>query len=152
MSGDAESPGEETVVASGGARGETPRRPGVFRWLWYAVSGRLPAEYRGWVLYDLSCRTWPLRHLARLVVPLVPVTAVLVVVLPGPASIRVTAVVLGAVIGLLFSFVFLHDSTERRALRFDYPPGALERARGERQAARDLARAADDFERRRFPH
>lgn len=128
-----------------------PQRPGALRWLWYAVSGRLPMSYRDWVLFDLSCRTWPLRHLARLVVPLVPVAAALTLVLPGPWSIRVTAVVLGSVIGLLFSFVFLHESTARRAVRFGYPEGAVQDARDARRATRDLARAAEDFRHRRRP-
>jgi len=112
-------------------------------------------SYRDWVLYDLSCRTWPLRHLARLVVPLVPVAAALTLVLPGPWSIRVTAVVFGSVIGLLFSFVFLNESTDRRATRFGYPSGAAEAARKERRASRSLAKAAEEFRRdgrsRRLP-
>ena len=133
----------------------TPRRPGVLRWLWYALSGRLPMRYRDWVLHDLSTPTWPLRHLARLVVPLVPVAVALVLVLPGPWSVRVTAVVMGSVIGLLFSFVFLNESTDRRAMRFGYPSGAAEAARQERRATRSLAKAAEEFRRdgrsRRFP-
>lgn len=119
----------------------------MFRWLWYAVSGRLPMRYRDWVLHDLSCRTWPLRHLARLIVPLVPVGVALAFVLPGPLSLRVTAVLMGAVIGLLFTFVFLFDSTEHRAQKFGYPPGALDQARQARRASKDLARAAEDFNR-----
>ena len=58
-------------------------RPGPLRWFWYAVGGRLPARYRSWVLHDLTCRTWPLRHLARLVAQLAPVAIVLVLLLPG---------------------------------------------------------------------
>jgi Family of unknown function (DUF5313) len=134
-----------------GERRTRPRRPGVGRWLWYAVSGRLPDSYRDWVLYDLSCRTWPLRQLAKLLVPLVPVAAVLLAVLPGPLSLRATAVVLGSLIGLLYTFVFLNESTERRAQRFGYPPGAVRAAREERRASRDLARAAEEFDRTRRP-
>jgi Family of unknown function (DUF5313) len=64
-------------------------RPGPLRWFWYAVGGRLPDRYRPWVLHDLTCRTWPLRHLARLVAQLAPVAIVLVLLLPGPLWIRV---------------------------------------------------------------
>jgi hypothetical protein len=127
--------------------GAAPRRPGVLRWLWYALTGRLPSTYRAWVLHDLSCRTWPLRHLAKLMVPLVPVDAALLAMLPGPMWLRANAVVLGSVIGLLFSFVFLEESTEHRAQRFGLPPGAVQGAREERRASRDLARAARDFDR-----
>jgi hypothetical protein len=119
----------------------------VGRWLWYALTGRLAPRYRDWAFRDLTCRTWPLRHLARLLVPLVPVAAVLVVVLPGPWSVRVTAVAMGMVIGLLFTFVFLDESTERRAARLGYPSGALEAARAQRRATRSLARIARRFHR-----
>jgi uncharacterized protein DUF5313 len=43
-----------------------------------STSGRLPARYRPWVLHDLTCRTWPLRHLAVLLAQLAPVAMVLV--------------------------------------------------------------------------
>jgi hypothetical protein len=117
--------------------GAAPRRPGVLRWLWYALTGRLPSTYRAWVLHDLS----------KLMVPLVPVDAALLAMLPGPMWLRANAVVLGSVIGLLFSFVFLEESTEHRAQRFGLPPGAVQGAREERRASRDLARAARDFDR-----
>ena len=61
-------------------------RPGPLRWFWYAVGGRLPDAYRPWVLHDLTCRTWPLRHLARLVAQLAPVAIVLVLLLEKPAA------------------------------------------------------------------
>ena len=125
-----------------------PQRPGVFRWLWYAISGRLPASYRDWVLYDLTCPTWPLRHLARLLVPLVPVVAILVVLLPGPWWLRAMAVLMGSVVGLLYTFVFLYESSDRRAAKFGYPSGTLQAAREDRRAAQALARAAADFQRR----
>jgi hypothetical protein len=110
-----------------------PRRPGVLRWLWYALTGRLPIGYRGWVLYDLTCGTWPLRHLARLLVPLVPVAAVLTILLPGAWSIRITAALMGSAIGLLFTFAFLDEATDRRAVRFGYPSGTAARVRKQRR-------------------
>ena len=111
-----------------------PRRPGVGRWLWYAVTGRLKPRYHAWAFRDLTCRTWPIRHLGRLLVPVVPVAALLIVLLPGPMSVRVTAAVTGMVIGLLYSFVFLHESTDRRAVKLGYPSGAVEAARQIRKA------------------
>lgn len=109
-----------------------PERPGAPRWLWYAVTGRLIPRYHAWAFHDLTCRTWPLRHLARLLVPAVPVAVLLIVVLPGPVSVRVMAAVTGMVIGLLYSFVFLHESTDRRAVKLGYPSGAVEAARRHR--------------------
>ena len=122
-------------------------RPGPLRWLWYAVGGRLPACYRPWVLHDLTCRTWPLRHLARLLAQLAPVTIVLVLLLPGPLWIRVMAAVGGSLVGLLYSFVFLYEATEGRAAKAGYPHGTLHEVRNERHTERALRRAADDFDR-----
>src|SRR5687767_11674981 len=41
------------------------RMPGPVRWLLYAYGRGLPAEYREWVLHDLTTRTWALRQLLR---------------------------------------------------------------------------------------
>jgi hypothetical protein len=125
------------------------KRPGPVRWLWYALTGRLDPRFHEWAFRDLTCRTWPVRHLARLLVWAVPVAALLLLVLPGAMSVRVTAAVTGMVIGLLYSFVFLHDSTERRAVKLGYPAGAAEDARKVRVADQDLARAEKEFRRRR---
>jgi hypothetical protein len=114
-----------------------PSRPGVIRWLWYALTGRLPIRYRDWVLYDLTCRTWPLRHLARLLIPLAPVAVLLALLLPGAWPIRITAALMGSAIGLLFTFAFLDDATDRRAVRFGYPSGAAQEVRDNRRRARD---------------
>ena len=123
-------------------------RPGPIQWAWYACGGRLPAQLRGWVLHDITCRTWPLRHLVRLLAQLVPVAAVLLVVLPGPLWVRLMAVVGGSVVGLLYSFVFLYEATEQRATKAGYPHGTAAQVRAERRASRSLARAARDFSER----
>jgi hypothetical protein len=123
------------------------RRPGPLRWFWYALGGRLPARYRSWVLYDLTCRTWPLRHLARLLVQLGPPVVLLVAVLPGPLWIRVMGAVGGAVVGLLYSFVFLYEATEGRAAKAGYPRGTLKEVRDERRTERALRQVAADFDR-----
>jgi hypothetical protein len=123
------------------------RRPGPIRWSWYALGGRLPGRYREWVLNDLTCRTWPLRHLARLLIQLAPVAAVLIALVPGPLWVRVMGAVGGSLVGLLYSYVFLYEATERRAAKAGYPPGTLHAVREERRAGRNLKRAADAFDR-----
>jgi hypothetical protein len=115
-----------------------PRRPGPLRWLGYAVTGRLPWDYREWVLEDLTCRTWPLRHLARLLVIVLPVAAALLLVLPGPLGVRLAAVSIGSIIGLSYTFVFLEESTDRRATRFGWPHGTPAEVRAFRARLRDL--------------
>jgi hypothetical protein len=124
------------------------RRPGPVRWLWYAAGGRLPSAYREWVLYDVTCSTWPLRHLARLLTQLAPVAVALLVLIPGPLWVRVMGVLGGSLVGLLYSFVFLYEATEHRAVKAGYPSGTAQRVREERHAGRRLTAAAEDFERR----
>ena len=109
-------------------------RPGPLRWFWYAVGGRLPARYRSWVLHDLTCRTWPLRHLARLVAQLAPVAVVLVLLLPGPLWIRVMGALGGSLVGLFYSFVFLYEADRGTGNQRRLPP---------RHAARGQERAPD---------
>lgn len=109
-------------------------------------------SYREWVLYDLTCPTWPLRHLARLMVLLVPLAGVLVAVLPGPLAVRVSGVAIGSVIGLLFTYPFLEDSTDHTATKFGYPSGTAravreERARQKRSRHRRESHARDDHPR-----
>jgi len=57
---------------------------------------------------------------------------VLLFVLPGALSIRAAAVVMGSVVGLLYAFVFLDDSTDRRATKFGYPAGTARAVREQR--------------------
>ncbi|MCU1628298.1 MAG: hypothetical protein QOC68_4509 [Solirubrobacteraceae bacterium] len=114
----------------------SPRRPGPLRWLWYAAGGALPSAYREWVRYDVTCRTWPLRHLLRLLAQLVPVAVVLLVLIPGPMWVRVMAVASGSLVGLAYSFVFLYEATEHRACKAGYPHGTAARVRAESRAAR----------------
>jgi hypothetical protein len=103
-------------------------RPGPLRWFCYAVGGRLPDRYRPWVLHDLTCRTWPLRHLARLVAQLAPVAIVLVLLLPGPLWIRVVGALGGSLVGLFYSLVFLYEATEGRAAKAATPTARCTRS------------------------
>jgi hypothetical protein len=127
--------------------GTALRYPDPIHWLWYAMGGRLPAAFREWVLHDLTCRTWPLRHLLRLLVQLLPVGLLLLLLIPGPLWVRVMAVLGGSVVGLLYSFAFLYEATEHRACKAGYPHGTAAREREERRVARSLAQATRDFDR-----
>jgi hypothetical protein len=105
------------------------RRPGPVRWLLYAFGRGLPAEYREWVLHDLTTRTWPARQLLRSVVQVLPFGIVLAVVLPGELWVRVMAVVGGAMVGMIYAAAYLYETTEHRALKAGYPRGTLRRIR-----------------------
>ena len=110
------------------------RRPDPVHWLWYAVGGRLPRRYRTWVLRDLTCRTWILRHFARALVQVAPVVAVLLAVVPGSPAIRIAAVTAGLLLGLLYSGAYLYEIVEHRVSQAGYPVGTA-------QAVRDDANA-----------
>jgi uncharacterized protein DUF5313 len=105
------------------------RAPDPFRWLWYAVAGSLPAAYHQWVLYDLTCRTWVLRHFSRALTQFSVWWLALLV--PGPLSLRLSMVALGYLLSAYFSLSFMEDACERRLLKAGYPPGLNRRIREE---------------------
>ncbi|WP_228771507.1 DUF5313 family protein [Actinokineospora iranica] len=112
------------------------KRPSPLLWLRYAVGGTLPDEYRHWVLWDLSSRTWVLRHFTRVMVLFLPLWLLLLV--PGPLSLRLSMIGLGYITGLYFSLSFMEDAAERRLIKHGYPAGLNRRIR-EEAAAHDRA-------------
>jgi hypothetical protein len=108
----------------------TPRRPGVFRWLLYAVGRPLPPEYREWVLHDVSARTWVLRHLFRTTIQLLPIAVALYLLIPGPAWVRGCAVLGGLLLGYFYSVAYMYETTEHRAMKAGYPRGTAATERG----------------------
>ncbi|MFC5996320.1 DUF5313 family protein [Pseudonocardia hispaniensis] len=131
--------------AAAGARREAggraaPRpRPGLLRWLWYALGGRLPDRYRVWVLHDVSTRSWALRHLCRTAVQLSPIAVLLFLFLPGSVWVRVGGVVGGMLLGFIYSIAYMNESCEHRAVKAGYPSGSAAAAR---EAAHATERAA----------
>ncbi|GAB3442573.1 DUF5313 family protein [Actinophytocola sediminis] len=97
------------------------RRPTPSKWLRYAVGGTLPAAYREWVLYDLTCQSWVFRHLARVQVMLSVWLVVLLV--PAPLDVRLWMMALGYFTSLYFSFSFMEDACERRLVKHGFPAG-----------------------------
>ncbi len=124
----------------------SPReRPGILRWLGYAMGAGLPARHRTWVLHDTTTRTWVLRHVARTLVQLAVPVALVLLLVPGPFWIRGLAALGGLILGLAFSIAYMPEATENRVKKAGYPAGTA-------QAARDrtaLDREALDSERRR---
>jgi uncharacterized protein DUF5313 len=107
------------------------RRPDPPRWLWYAYTGRLPRRYREWVLHDLTCRTWPLRHFARSLLQVAPVIVVLLLVVPGSLTVRVASVSAGLLLGLLYSGAYMYEIAEYRVHKAGYPVGTARAVREE---------------------
>jgi uncharacterized protein DUF5313 len=115
------------------------KRPNPIRWLWYAIGGRLPATYREWVLYDLTSRTWVLRHLARGLVQ--HSVWLLLLLLPIPLDLRIWMIIVGISVGMFFFMVFIEDASERRVIKHGFPAGLNRRIREESTTAQraDLA-------------
>ena len=122
-----------------------PQRPGVLRWLWYAMGGALPARHATWVLHDTSTRTWALRHVLRSMVQLAVPIALVLILVPGPFWIRSMAALGGILLGLFFSLGYMTETTENRVKRAGYPAGSAQAARD--RAARE--RESAESERRR---
>ncbi|WP_188317099.1 DUF5313 family protein [Solihabitans fulvus] len=111
------------------------KRPHPILWIWYAFGGRLPQRYRTWVLHDITCRTWVLRHILRGLVQMSPVF--LVLLLPGELWIRLLACLLGVLVGYFYVLAYMLETTEQRLVKCGYP-------RGTGRDTRASARAEDD--------
>ncbi|NUT48833.1 MAG: DUF5313 family protein [Saccharothrix sp.] len=120
------------------------KRPNPFQWLWYAVGGRLPARCAEWVLHDVTCRTWAVRHFVRGFVQMSPV--LLLLLLPGPLLIRALSVLLGLLVGYFYSMSYMWQTTEERLVKQGYPRGLGEETR-RRAHAEETARAREAYAR-----
>ncbi|HEX2298523.1 MAG TPA: DUF5313 family protein [Pseudonocardiaceae bacterium] len=118
-------------------------RPNILQWVWYAYGGGLPEHLREWVLHDLTCRTWVLRHLARTLTQWVP--SLLLMLLPGPLSLRLSLPVLVLLGALYVSVSYIEETTEHRLAKHGFPLGMAK----EMRRARTETAALDD-ERPRF--
>lgn len=95
-------------------------RPGILRWIGYAFGARLPTRFAPWVLYDLTARTWFLRHLARTTVQATP--AALLALLPGPAWLRVALPLFVLFSSLFMAALFSPMVREKRLYQHGYLP------------------------------
>ena len=117
-----------------------PHRPGLLRWVAYAYGAGLPAEYKDWVLHDVTVSTWRLRHLARAALQLAPIAILLFVFIPGPVWVRAMAVLAGLILGFFYSVAYMYETAEHRSLKAGWPLG---HAAGVRDAEHADERAAE---------
>jgi hypothetical protein len=103
------------------------RRPNPFQWLWYTFGGRLSQRYREWVLHDVTCRTWFLRHLIRAVVLVMPMLVLMYLVfgvfLDGPGYIVWMSLSLGLIVGVYYALSYAPESADARLDRYGFPAG-----------------------------
>ena len=111
----------------------TPRpHPNPLQWLGYVFWRRLPERYNLWVLYDATCSVWVLRHLVRLLVVATIPTTLVIVLFPGPLSVRILTAVAAASGGLLFSAVWVNEATDHRLVRAGWREGMASELRERR--------------------
>lgn len=118
----------------------TAVRPNPLRWLWYAYGGRLPDRHREWVLYDITCRTWVLRHFSRSLVQVSP--GLLFLLLPGPLWIRGLAILGGVIMALWYSLAYMEHTCEHRIAKQGYPLGTGKVTREQATSAERAEQAA----------
>ena len=109
------------------------RRPDLRHFLWYCYGGRLPEENHSWVLHDVTCRTWVLRHFGRWLMVIVPVFCIFLAAVPASFGTRIFVdfAICGAI--FMFALVNILIDTDRRAVRAGYTfsvPGEIRAARG----------------------
>jgi hypothetical protein len=119
-------------------------RPTLGRFVWYCYGGHLPVQNHSWVLHDVSCPTWALRHFARWMMVIVPVFVVFLAFMPTSFGIRFFTDI--AICGGIFMFALVNImvDTDRRAVRAGYRfslPSEIRGARGvDRQRLDNRAR------------
>ncbi len=95
-------------------------RPSMRQVLWYSYGGALPPRYNTWVLNDVTCSTWWLRHFARVLAVVVPLTAGFLIIVPSSAgAARFTGIAASFALVLL-SILFMLIDSDRRAVRAGY--------------------------------
>lgn len=113
------------------------KRPGPLRWSYYQFGGRLPEQYREWVLHDATCRTWVLRVLVRGLIQIAPLGAVLFVALGvfgGAWPIAAGALLLGLLVVARIVLTNSVDSVNSRLVHYGFPPGHASAVRRQRDA------------------
>ena len=95
-------------------------RPTLRHFVWYCYGGSLPAENHSWVLHDLTCRTWVVRHFARWTMVILPLFLIYLAVVPVRFGVRLYTGITFALAIYLMSLVFILIDTDRRAVRAGY--------------------------------
>src|SRR6266702_5080179 len=90
------------------------QRPDWPRLLWYWLGGSLPKPHSSWVLHDVTCRTWLLRHFARTLMLVLPLFAVYMALMPSSLGIRLLTGLTFSGGLLVLSLVLVLIETDRR--------------------------------------
>lgn len=116
------------------------KRPNPLQWIWYVYGGRLPERYQEWVLHDITCRTWAIRHVARALVQVSP--GLLLLLLPGPLWISAMSLLGGVLMAVWYSISAMEETCEHRLAKHGYPIGTGRMKRAEATASLRAEQAA----------
>jgi len=100
----------------------TPNHPSPVQWLRYALGGRLPERLREWVWHDLTDPDWRVRQLLRVVVQ-AALPCLVLLLLPGPWTVRALAIALVLIGALGVSALFADELRDRRLRQHGVDPG-----------------------------
>jgi hypothetical protein len=95
-------------------------RPNPMLWLWYAYWGRLRKRHAMWVLYDLTCASWVVRHVARLLAAVAAPVTLIAIFLPAGGQLRALTAFIAGACALLFTVAWINESTEHRLTQAGY--------------------------------
>jgi len=112
---------------------EKRERPELRLLLWYSIGGSLPPRYNTWVLHDVTCRTWWLRHFARVFAIIAPLSAAFFFFLVpnfGAAAAYAGTCLTGTM--FLAGMIYILIDTDRRAVRAGYPTSYASELRSRR--------------------
>ena len=115
---------------------DTVQRPAALAWLWYAIGGRLDERHHSWILHDVTCRTWLLRHFARTTLIVVPLITAYLLLMPASLDVRLLTGLTFAAGLFLFSLLNALIDTDRRAVRAGYGVGLPSQLRAEKSLER----------------
>src|SRR5438552_16649043 len=96
-------------------------RPGVLRWLGYAVGVRLPERYNDWARHNATSKHWRARYVLQRSVGIVPLCTVWLL-LPVSIWLRLSLVLMAALVAYFYSCAYMEESVEQRLGRQGFPP------------------------------
>src|SRR5256885_16611714 len=123
-------------------------RPGVLRWIGYAVGVKLPHRYDDWALHDATSKHWRARYVLQRSIGTVPLCAVWLV-LPGSIWLRLSLVLMAALVACFYSGAYMGESVGHRPGRQGFPLHPGRRLRAEAAEAKNAEVTARYLARRR---
>lgn len=126
----------EDPPSPGAAAAQPLHRPGGFKLVWYSLGGSLPTRHSSWVLHDVTCRTWLLRHFARTLLIIVPLFVAYMALIPASFALRLLTGLTFSGGLLVFSLVSVLIDTDRRAVRAGYGAGLPAQIRSQQSVER----------------